>query len=83
MLHALQVQKAEDQATVTPNTDRSDIRNIEAGNLSNSAAEKRADAGPDQPFSSIQAFDGVGEFCLWDLLIFYICIVGWLSITLL
>ena len=44
---------------VEPNTNRGDIRNIEAGNLSNKAADKRADAGPDQPFSSIQAFDGV------------------------
>jgi hypothetical protein len=46
---------------VEPNTNRSNIENIEAGNLSNEAAEKRADAGPNQPFSSIQAFDGVGE----------------------
>jgi len=59
MVVRAEVQKAEDQATVTPNTDRSDIRNIEAGNLSNNAAERRADAGPEQPFSSIQAFDGV------------------------
>lgn len=41
--------------------DRTNITNIEAGNLSNENAERRANAGADQPLSSIQAFDGVGE----------------------
>jgi len=48
-----------DQKIVEPNGAGSKIENIEAGNLSNENAEKRANAGPDQPFTSIQAFDGV------------------------
>jgi len=49
-----------DQKVMEPGTvDRSKISNIEAGNLSNENAERRADAGSDQPFTSIQAFDGV------------------------
>jgi hypothetical protein len=51
-----------DQKVMEPGTvDRSKISNIEAGNLSNENAERRADAGSDQPFTSLQAFDGVGE----------------------
>lgn len=49
---------------VDPNSvDRTNIRNIEAGNISNENAVRRANEGADQPFSSIQAFDGIGE-CL-------------------
>ena len=59
---AVQVKNQGDQKIVEPNTlDRTKVQNIEAGNLSNENAERRADAGAEQPFSSIQAFDGVGE----------------------
>jgi hypothetical protein len=59
---ATQVKDQNDQKIVDPsNVDRSNIENIEAGNLSNENAERRADAGSNQPFSSVQAFDGVGK----------------------
>jgi len=58
-----QVRSQEDQKIVEPGTvDRINVQNIEAGNLSNENAERRANAGADQPLSSIQAFDGVGEY---------------------
>lgn len=60
MVVRAQVKQGEDQTIVEPGSvDRSNIQNIEAGNLSNENAERRANAGADQPFSSIQAFDGV------------------------
>ena len=59
-----QVQDQGDQKMVDPNTDRSKVENIEAGNISNENAEKRANTpANEQSFTSIQAFDGVGE-CL-------------------
>ena len=60
----MQMQNQGDQKMVQPNGSgpSKGIENIEAGNLSNENAERRADAGPDQPFTSIQAFDGVGEY---------------------
>ena len=61
LITPMQTQNQGDQKIVEPNGAGSKIENIEAGNLSNENAEKRANAGPDQPFTSIQAFDGVGE----------------------
>lgn len=60
-----QVQDQGDQKMVDPNsTDRSKVQNIEAGNISNENAERRANTpASEQSFTSIQAFDGVGE-CL-------------------
>ena len=43
---------------VTPNTDRSKIGNIEAGNISNENAERRADMSGKPSFPEAQAFDG-------------------------
>lgn len=58
----VQVKNQGDQKIAEPDmVDRTKVQNIEAGNLSNENAERRADAGAEQPFSSIQAFDGVGE----------------------
>ena len=60
--YCMQVQNQGDQKMVSPGSDRSDIKNIEAGNLSNENAERRANTPVnEQPFTSIQAFDGVGE----------------------
>jgi hypothetical protein len=60
MVVRAEVKNQGDQKIVEPNTvDRTKVQNIEAGNLSNENAERRADAGAEQPFSSIQAFDGV------------------------
>lgn len=58
----LQLKSQDDQKIAEPDSvDRTKVQNIEAGNLSNENADRRADAGSEQPFSSIQAFDGVGE----------------------
>ena len=59
---------------VDPNSvDRSKIQNIEAGNLSNENAERRANTPVnEQSFTSIQAFDGVGEY-VRNLLIVFTC----------
>jgi len=55
------MQNQGDQKMVEPNGagPSKGIENIEAGNISNENAERRANAGPDQSFTSIQAFDGV------------------------
>ena len=60
----MQMQNQGDQKMVEPNGagPSKGIENIEAGNISNENAERRANAGPDQSFTSIQAFDGVGEY---------------------
>jgi len=47
-----------DQSMVTPNSDRSKIGNIEAGNISNENAERRADMSGKPSFPEAQAFDG-------------------------
>jgi len=54
-------QEQGDQKIVDPSSvDRSKIQNIEAGNLSNENAERRANTPVnEQSFTSIQAFDGV------------------------
>ena len=59
----MQVQEQGDQKMVNPGSvDRTDIKNIEAGNISNENAERRANTPiSEQSFTSIQAFDGVGE----------------------
>ncbi|KAK9842546.1 hypothetical protein WJX81_005342 [Elliptochloris bilobata] len=49
-----------DQSMVTPNTDRSKIGNIEAGNISNENAERRADMSGKPNFAEANAFDGPG-----------------------
>ena len=61
---SMQMQNQGDQKMVEPNGagPSKGIENIEAGNISNENAERRANAGPDQSFTSIQAFDGVGEY---------------------
>ena len=67
--YCMQVQEQGDQKMVSPSSDRGDIKNIEAGNLSNENAERRANTPVnEQPFTSIQAFDGVGE-CLKAILL--------------
>ena len=60
--YRMQVQEQGDQKMVSPSGDRGSINNIEAGNISNENAERRANTPVnEQPFTSIQAFDGVGE----------------------
>jgi len=54
----VQVKQDQDQSMVTPNTDRSKIGNIEAGNISNENAERRADMSGKPSFPEAQAFDG-------------------------
>jgi len=49
-----------DQKMVLPNTDRSKIGNIEAGNISNENAERRADMSGKPNFAEANAFDGPG-----------------------
>lgn len=54
----MQVKEDIDQSMVTPNSDRSKIGNIEAGNISNENAERRADMSGKPSFPEAQAFDG-------------------------
>ncbi len=63
----MQVQDQGDQKMVSPGSPGANggsVSNIEAGNISNENAERRANTPANQQdFTSIQAFDGVGE-CL-------------------
>jgi len=54
------VESADQYGKVPTGVDRSDTRNIEAGNISKENAEKRADIGKDRipTFPEVQAFDG-------------------------
>jgi len=49
-----------DQSMVVPSGDRSKISNIEAGNISNENAERRADMPGKPNFAEANAFDGPG-----------------------
>ncbi|KAK9842648.1 hypothetical protein WJX74_000095 [Apatococcus lobatus] len=54
------VEDADQYEKVPTGVDRTDTRNIEAGNLSNENAERRADIGKERipSFPEVQAFDG-------------------------
>ena len=56
----VQIKEDIDQKMVMPNTDRSNISNIEAGNISNENAERRADMSGKPNFAEANAFDGPG-----------------------
>ena len=56
----VQIKEDIDQKMVMPNTDRSNISNVEAGNISNENAERRADMSGKPNFAEANAFDGPG-----------------------
>lgn len=60
---------------VTPNTDRSKIGNIEAGNISNENAERRADMSGKPSFPEAQAFDGPAPETINGRLVRILCAV--------